>query len=550
MTRVLLASALGVLRAAAISAAASAPNIVTIVVDDWGWNDWGVHAAGNAASAEIQTPNMDALAAQGVILDRHYTHRFCSPSRSAFQTGRAPIHVNVLNDAIGDVNKKDPVSGFSGIPRNMTSIAEKLASVGYDTVMAGKWHAGLATPDHTPHGRFYSKSLAYLSGANDYFNDVVYDADGVGQGYCAIHQKYTDLWQDAAPARGLNNSWACTQANQAPGCIYEDDLFASYVLEQIAAHDVASPLFLYYAPHSVHAPLEVPQAQLAKFAFINDTYRRSYAAMVNYIDGHIGSVVAALQAKGIWNNTLLVLTSDNGGPIYANGSSGGNNWPLRGGKMSNWEGGVRVNAFVSGGLIPASRRGQVETGFIGIEDWYTTFCALAGVDPADSKAAAAGLPPVDGLNMWPLLSGQNSTSPRTEVWLGAAFPFPGANTGDTIIQGLITSDGYKLIVGQLNENIWTGPLYPNTTTSWQDVPLSCGDPNPPYDAPGCLFNVLLDPTEHLELAKLQPDVVKRMAARMTEIQKSVFNPDRGSPTLDACIASDTVLHGFIGPFLP
>ena len=95
---------------------------------------------------------------------------------------------------------------------------------------------------------------------------------------------------------------------------------------------------LYYAPHSVHMPLEVPAAQLAKFSNITDSVpRQYYTAMTNYVDAHIGQVVSALQAKGMWNNTLLVLLSDNGGPVYGggsgctkcNGNAGANNWPLR-----------------------------------------------------------------------------------------------------------------------------------------------------------------------------------------------------------------------------
>lgn len=95
---------------------------------------------------------MDRLASQGIVLDRHYVARICSPSRCAFQTGRNPIYVNTLNDPNGNYNLDDPVSGFSGIPRNMTVIAEKLAGVNYSTIYLGKWHVGLATPQHTPKG--------------------------------------------------------------------------------------------------------------------------------------------------------------------------------------------------------------------------------------------------------------------------------------------------------------------------------------------------------------------------------------------------------------
>lgn len=153
----------------------------------------------------------------------------------------------------------------------------------------------------------------------------------------------------------------------------------------------------------MHAPLEVPAALLANFSFINNTNRAHYAALANSLDSYVGRVVDALVARGMWEDTLLVFSSDNGGPVCASSAWGagwggisccstlpcladldpntdsvldgsGNNWPLRGGKVSNWEGGVRVNAFASGGFIPAQRRGTVEPGFAAIEDWCVRQC--------------------------------------------------------------------------------------------------------------------------------------------------------------------------------
>lgn len=329
--------------------------------------------------------------------------------------------------------------------------------------------------------------------------------------------------------------------------MYEDDAFTDFAVAQLDAHDPSTPLFLYFTPHSVHEPLEVPQAQLDKFSYINDTYRRSYAAMVNNVDAHIGRIVDELRKKGMWENTLLFLTSDNGGPIYNQGTAGANNYPLRGGKRSNWEGGIRVNALVSGGLIPPSRRGAVETSLIGIEDWYTTFCALAGVDPTDDKGGAAGLPPVDGHDMWPLLSGANSTSPRTEVVIGSAgVDGSQYHDGDTVVQALIRADGYKLMWGSVEQNIWTGPFYPNASTNWVNTPADCGLPSNAT----CLFNVLTDPTEHVNLASVQPGVVADMQARIAELQAGVFSPQRGAPGHGACGVAHTQWKGFVGPFLP
>lgn len=150
--------------------------------------------------------------------------------------------------------------------------------------------------------------------------------------------------------------------------------------------------------------------------------------MVNLMDQYVGEVVAVLKEKKMFDNTFILMLSDNGGPIYFNSSrgvpgaktsvsGGANNYPLKGGKFGNWEGGTRVTAFVSGGVIPPAKRGTVETSLIGIEDWYATICGIAGCDPTDALAKSSNppLPPVDGINQWPLLSGETKIAPRTEV---------------------------------------------------------------------------------------------------------------------------------------
>ena len=133
-----LVAAVAAARAAA-AAAPTQPNILMVLVDDFGWGNLGLHNPGNP---EVVTPNMDALAQSGVLLDRHYVFKYCSPSRCALQSGRNPVHVNVLNDKIVLHNPADTVSGQQGIPRNMTTIAAKLKSAGYATAAVGKWNAG------------------------------------------------------------------------------------------------------------------------------------------------------------------------------------------------------------------------------------------------------------------------------------------------------------------------------------------------------------------------------------------------------------------------
>lgn len=140
----------------------------------------------------------------------------------------------------------------------------------------------MAVFEQTPLGRGYDTSLTYLSAANDYWQQA-YLQPCVFDGVTFTAR---DLWDTSAPARGQNNSVLCSQANQAPGCVYEDALFATRVLETINATDPSVPFFFVWTPHAVHEPYEVPNSYLEKFAFIDVPVRRYYSAMVR--GGRVG----------------------------------------------------------------------------------------------------------------------------------------------------------------------------------------------------------------------------------------------------------------------
>ena len=128
------------------------PHIVHFLADDLGWADVGYHRAPN--DTDVNTTHIDALARGGVRLERFYTFKYCSPSRSALQTGRNPIHVNVQNVDPDVSNPDDPIGGWQGIPTNMTGIASVLRRAGYRTALVGKWDVGMATAAHHPRARW------------------------------------------------------------------------------------------------------------------------------------------------------------------------------------------------------------------------------------------------------------------------------------------------------------------------------------------------------------------------------------------------------------
>lgn len=142
--------------------------------------------------------------------------------------------------------------------------------------------------------------------------------------------------------------------------------------------------------------------------------------MVRFADAAITNVTDTFKSKEMWNDTLMFFCADNGGWISKAGIAGGNNYPLTGGKYNNFEGGIRVNSFISGGFLPASRRGIKYSGLFTGWDYYATFAALAGVDATDHRAALAGLPPIDSHDFSGVVLGStmSASPPRTEILIG------------------------------------------------------------------------------------------------------------------------------------
>jgi arylsulfatase I/J len=200
----------------------------------------------------------------GLELNRHYVHKICSPTRSAVQSGRAPIHVNVQNVVPESVNPKDPVGGFQGIPLNMTCIASQLKKAQYKTHLVGKWDCGMATMGHTPWGRGYDSFLGYFHHANDYWT---HEIETCKDGLLKTVNEH-DLWMHnstySGPAHWLENDEGCNQQHQNPvkngsnaTCVFEEEVLTARVKQIIAEHDGADPLFLFWSMHLVHMPLQV-----------------------------------------------------------------------------------------------------------------------------------------------------------------------------------------------------------------------------------------------------------------------------------------------------
>lgn len=467
--------------------------MILFVVDDQGWANVGHH------NDLVITPNMDALAKEGATLDRHYVYRWCAPTRSSLMTGREPYHV---------LEKVNYVS------RGMTMLPAKLQQVGYSTHHVGKWHLGNLQDWMIPVNRGFNTSLGYLSGGEDHYTQV--NRAGGPFGCEAI-----DLWQNHGPAYGMNGRYG--------EYIYNDE-----IQRVVKGHDTSVPLFMYVALQSMHAPQQVP----SKYSDMYSSHFKDFQimnGMATISDEVLGNLTQALKARGMWDDTLIIMTSDNGGPAgKASSGHSGNNFPLRGGKTNLFEGGVRVTAALGGGFLPKAARGARLDGYMHAADWYPTICGLAGIDAADPNPQAPEIPDVDGFDLWPYISGKVTKSPRTEIMLASEE----ANKGGAAI----ISGPYKLIVGLQSYGFWTSPNYPNASTDHsKEKTVDCGA--------GCLFNIIDDPSEYTDLAASMPEKLAELQALWQKRNATKYWPEKLALDPVKCAAYAKAHKGFEGPYL-
>ncbi|KAK7474508.1 hypothetical protein BaRGS_00034262, partial [Batillaria attramentaria] len=237
---------------------------------------------------------------------------------------------------------------------------------------------------------------------------------------------------------------------------YSAQLFTERAVDIIHAHNNSKRLFLYLPYQSVHAPLEVPDRYMEQYQDIKDTKkkRRKYAGMVSCMDEGIGNLTTALQNAGLWDNTVLIFSTDNGGEVHV----GGNNWPLRGWKGSLWEGGLHGVGFVHSPLL--QKKGYINKGLIHVSDWFPTLVGLA-------RGTLNGTKPLDGFDQWDTIS-QNAPSPRKELLhnIDILYARNGRpvypHTFDTSVRAAIRVGDYKLITG--NPDYDGRPVGPPTPT--------------------------------------------------------------------------------------
>lgn len=361
----------------------SKPNIVHIVADDLGWKDVGFNGC-----ADIKTPNLDKLAAEGARLTDFYVQPMCTPTRACLMTGRYPFRYGLQTAVIPSVSSY-------GLDTTEFLMPQCLKEAGYKTAIIGKWHLGHADKKYWPKQRGFEYQYGAMIGELDYFT---HDEHGV-----------LDWFRDNEPVREEG---------------YTTTLLGQDAAKYIKAHDPATPFYLYLTFNAPHTPYQAPQEYIDRYASIKDPTRRTYAAMVACLDDEIGRVVKALEEKNLRDRTLILFHSDNGGTRNAMFSGvmadvskitlPCDNSPYREGKGTLFEGGTRVCALAN---WPGRIKPQVVSGLMHAVDLYPTLAALAGASTQKCK-------PLDGLNVWETIA-SGSESPRNEIIYNIE-PFRGA----------------------------------------------------------------------------------------------------------------------------
>ena len=415
------------------------PNIVLVVIDDLGWGDPGVY--GNAL---IQTPTLDRLAAEGTRLTSFCTNgSVCSPSRASFLTGKYPLGVGLQNALAQD--------SLRGLPTEIPTVADALKAAGYKTAHVGKWHVGQPNGPAgagflpTAQGFDWSRRLVWNPFVSHIDPEISIDetASVVIQGHD------TDVLTDCA----IEFLDTCAGRGQ--------------------------PVFLnlwYFAPH---LPAQAPQAYLDLYP-PGSTWS-TYAAMVTHVDARLDDVLARLDALGIADDTLVIVTSDNGGADAAGLHPDGNG-PLAGFKRDFLEGGLRVPFLARwpGHVPPGTVNDSLALG----SDLLPTVLDL--LDLQGGGAAAIEAFDLPGKSLWPTLSsGAFEARPETLFWSGRADIAPQAPPH-------AVQDGFAV---RQDRALFGGP-------DWKLVRLS--------DGSTALFDLDTDPFESANRLLEFPDVASEL----------------------------------------
>lgn len=403
------------------AAEARPPNIVVLLADDLGLGDLERHGG------PARTPAIDRLAAEGVELRRCYAHPVCSPTRAALLTGCLPRRFGIDRP----LARRDP-----GLPEGLPTLPRTLAAAGYATSLVGKWHLGTASP---PLASGFDHFYGFLGPEIDSFTHL--DRRGG-----------LDWQRDGTPVEEEG---------------YAAILMADEAVRIIERSEADRPFYLQLAFNVPHFPILAPADSTAKYAGLPEP-QATRCGMIDVLDASVARVLAALDARGVANETIVLFFSDNGA------DRSGSNAPFRARKATVYEGGIRVPAILRfPGRLPAATFSEQP---IAIQDLFPTLCAATGVPlPAEARC--------DGVDLWPAL-----------------------------VAGRV-DDRPPLVIATADRACLAG--------DWKLVVSAAGESE--------LFHLGTDPCETHDLTAAEPGVTAILRSRLAEVEAGFAAPSGRAP---------------------
>lgn len=457
---------------AEIASSAERPNVVFILADDLGYTDLSCQG-----SDLYQTPNIDTFARQSLSFTNAYTsHPTCSPSRSAIMTGKYPARLGIVSH--GGLHSVTAGDGTFMVSEEYT-LAEALRDAGYTTCHIGKWHVG-----HDGKSGPKEQGFQYDIASNE---------------FCCPGSFFYPYRDKRKPGEKGNNSAVPDLEDRGPGdhlteCL--GDEAAKFIAEQADASKAGKPFFLNLWYYAVHTPIEAEQDKVAKYKRLRKpkAHHRNpnYAALVEHLDDSVGQVLQAIDENGLADNTIVIFFSDNGGEIRNGVTS---NYPLRDGKVSQYQGGVRVPAFVRWPGVSAAGA-TCDEPIIG-HDFYPTVLKMTGAS-GDAEQNAA----MDGVDLTPLLHDPTAVlEPRAFHWMRYPVVFH-----------------YKNQYKQRS----AGPVSSMINGKWKLFEFFKTPQGQPQEFE--LYDLEADPSEQTNLADQLPEKVSELHAQMMQWRRDVAAP--------------------------
>lgn len=445
MLRLSLVVGLALLVIAGSTFAAEKPNFVVINIDDLGYGDIGPYG-----SKTNDTPNLNQMAAEGRKLTSFYAAPVCSPSRASLMTGCYPKRALPIPHVLFPAYDH-------GLSPDEITIAELLKKEGYTTGIIGKWHLG-DQPEMLP----TRQGFDYYYGL-PYSNDMGPASDGVKTNFGVKLPKPNNKRKGQPPLPLMRNETVLKRVLQAD----QEAIVKNYTDEAVAfiKQHQKGPFFLYLPHSAVHYPLYPSEA------FRGKSKNGLFGDWVQEVDWSVGEVLKTIRELGIEKNTLVIFTSDNGGqPRF-----GANNGPLRGGKGSTFEGGVRVPTIVwQPGAIPAGTETNLMAGMM---DVLPTLVGRAGGETPSDRT-------LDGVDIWPIMVGEPETPPRDTFYYYRGFNLECVRVGDWKLR--LGKDELYLLSTDIGEENDVSKLHPEQVEALRKVAAKMeGDLGLKEIGPGC-----------------------------------------------------------------